>query len=1558
MTANPIRTDVPQDQPYGPEHDSCALYLAARKNGQSTFGTLKRALWRLANMGHRTGYVRGEGDGAGVQTDIPRRLWAKKLSQAGLPASMATQPGFWIGHLFIPFGVDFSTVEQAINREFSKAGLNLLIAQPGPVRTEALGVSAQVEPPAFWQLAGTANLSDLEKRLFTAKLNLEEELPIHFASLSSHTVSYKMRGSVETLARYYPELQDRSFDTVMVLCHARYSTNTVSNFERAQPFALLGHNGEINTISQFRQEAKQIGIQLPQDGSDSQDVDRALEAFCIQFDLSLEEAMEIVFPPSPCEISQLSTPLREIYLRLTQAFGPFAQGPAAIGARYADTAICSLDTLGLRPLWFSETEKEYIFSSERGAIQLEDMVADARPLAPGEKMGLVIQRGRNVEVLTHREIRQRVMNAVLQREAFLIDFSVNNSGKFSQPAPTQNQLQYNQNRIQQNNPQTMLLENTSDTRVLFSLKPVEECLPWYQTKNQYELNDKLLSAAGWNTEQVREVTEQAKTGKDPVGSLGYDGPLAALSRNRVNLSDYFKETVAVVTNPAVDRGREIEAFSTRALVGTRPVIGTSSGKNEKFIMLDSPLLSGGHPAFSELVNSPVALESTGALSIEELVSYFGKSLTWLSLAIPLEQSMQKTLEDLTQSALEAVRSGTTCLVLDDTQAFAGNQSWLDPLLATAALDNALRNSKDDSSLRRKTGIVVHSAGIRNLHDIILLCSYGADAVNPYAIISLALKDTDDPISGQTQKLDRLANLFHTLRAGLEKIISTIGCHELRGYGRVSSSIGLSPEIAGYFGSPNFLGSSQSGLNWTAIEKDMAERVKILQDLQPAKIAPIDHFFPKFWQTVNRYVNGQCDYQSISDKYHELSQKTPVALRHIMALKPAENPVGSANVDISVNGYDLPVVFAAMSFGSQGKLSYKAYAQAAKKLNLICINGEGGELPEIMGKYKKHRGQQVASGRFGVNAVFLNSCGLVEIKIGQGAKPGEGGMLPAEKVNPKVAEARHTPPYVSLLSPSNNHDLYSIEDLAQLIEELKTVNPDAKISVKCPCVPGIGVIAVGVAKAGADIINLSGYDGATGAARKHAIQYVGLPAEIGVLQAHRALVDAGIREKVELWCDGGMKTGEDVVKMILLGANRVGFASLAMVAIGCTICRRCYQGNCHMGITTHIQSIREAQKMGLNKFTPREFKTSVNHLQCLFGGIGEEIRQLTASLGANKLQDLVGRADLLEQCGMKDKIDLSAMFSQFPIADHVQREAGVGRLLTRDRNQLTRSISASILDAINEGEREVTYQDEVMAYDRALGSHLFGALARFPQINQSVDRLHLRFSPSSIGGNGFAAWVTEQTDVVIEGGAQDGVAKGASGGRVAVMKGLNHDGLRIDGSVGKSFAYGAQKGTLIVQGNADSRACIRLSGADVILGGQITQPIDDSAGCLGTSANLKGFACEYMTSGRVVILGDPGPYAFAGMTGGVVYQMLTPEMGFTIAALKKRIGRGAHVQILPIEEKDLNDIQELLGQYRIALLQTDQPETADKISQFCIPQVAFMHFVKIMPESSSAPSYSV
>lgn len=1550
MDPQPIRSDTLPDQPYGSEHDACAIYLSARKFGQSTFGTLKRSIGALVQMGHRTGFVNGEGDGAGVQTDIPRRLWTRKLSQAGLRASLASHPGFWVGHVFIPAKEDTPEIHDQIQSAFDQAGLNLIYQEPGRTRHEVLGGNARINPPNFWQLAGYSETPTLEMTLLHVLTNLESNLPVHFISLSPDTVVYKVRGSVETLSRYYPDLQDHNYDTSVVLCHARYSTNTVSNFERAQPFGLLGHNGEINTITRLRLEAEQIGVTLPRNGSDSQDVDRTLQTLCVDFGLDLIEAMETVFPPVPYELEQFPPELRAVYTRIRQSFGPYAQGPAAILARMGNTIVASVDAVGLRPLWFVETEKEYVFSSERGAVPLEVMTNDPRPLGPGEKMAIRLHRGENAEVLDHAEMRRYVLSKAFQREApqlarqYWVNWDQNQWG------PAKGREAMSEIPVQK------LLEDESPATSTLPLQRI----PWQQPDLIVPIDPYVLTANGWTQEHVQEISEIVVDDKE-ISSLGFDGPLAALSRHRVNIADFFKETVAVVTNPAIDRGHEAEVFSTSSLLGAGPAIGKAPNPRDLVVTLKMPILTGGHPDLGTEEQSRDLAAQTGTLSLNQILDIFSGHTTLLILGVLPDENTVSALDRLAEQAVTGVENGAQCLVLDDSETLAHGLGWLDPTLAVSRIDEALRQAGQakKSNLRRRAGLVVRSAAVRSLHDLVLLIGFGADAINCYALAVVAVqkgsrrtgKDCISPICAQQR-------LLSSLKAGLEKVTSTMGCHELRGYGRVCSSIGLSPSVAAVLKTPNFFGSESTGITWERLDRESSERGEILGS-RSTTFSPerVDHFYPKLWKKVGQFARSQASYDEVLSIFNELKAETPVALRHTLGFIKTNGTVIPSQVNLTIGDYNLPFVIGAMSFGSQGEISFRTYAQAAAQLNMMCINGEGGELPAIMGIYKKNRGQQVASGRFGVNAAFLNSAAVLEIKIGQGAKPGEGGMLPGFKVTPQVAEARKTPPYVSLLSPSNNHDLYSIEDLAQLIEELKVVNPQARVSVKCPVVPGIGVIAVGIAKAGADIINLSGYDGGTGAARKHSLQYAGLPAEIGVIQAHRALVEAGLRHKVEIWCDGGMKTGEDVVKMVLLGANRVGFGTMAMVAIGCSICRKCEEGTCFVGITTQIRSKDEANLKGLKVFTPLEEDTALDRLTRLFMGMADEVRQITARLGARSLQDLVGRGDLLEQVACQDKINLSSMFEGVPIRPRPELEPGVGRLLVRPRNNLTRLLSELITDTILEdGEREITYQDSVMAIDRALGSHIVGALSRHPDVQERIERLHLRFGPSSIAGNGFSAWITDPLDIIIEGGAQDGTAKGACGGRVAVMKGINHDGLRIDGSVGKSFAYGAQRGTLIVQGNADSRACIRLSGADVIFGGEITTPVSQESLTTATHANLKGFACEYMTAGRVLIMGDPGPYAFSGMTGGVVYQHLTPELGFDQQALAHRIALGGQVVILAINEFDVLQIQDLLRHFIEALEQTYQYDLAEQYRLLSKTELLLSGFVKVVPQSSPASNH--
>lgn len=1534
----PIRTDLPEQFPYGLERDGCAIYMAVRKHGLSTFGTLKRSMDSLVRMGHRTGFVNGEGDGAGVLTDIPRELWGRKLSQAGLRSALAARPGFWVGHLFVPRDQDYANISEAVNDCFREAGLNLLLETCPEVRPEVLGRSAlEDDPPVFWQLAGYSDALDVDKKLLTVQLQLEHQFHIHFASLSDTTVVYKVRGSVEALSRYYPDLKDRNFDTSMVLCHARYSTNTVSTFERAQPFAMLGHNGEINTINRFCVEARQLGVELPRLSSDSQNVDRALHTLCVEHDLDLFEAIEMIFPPVAQQVAQMPPELRGVYTRLRQTFGPYAQGPAGVIARCGDAAVASVDALGLRPLWYFETEKEHIMSSERGAIYFENMLTDARPLAPGEKIGFRVQRGKRVEVFDHDQIRETVMNTAFRREApQLARRYWRGMGGMVEAMPT-------------DAPAEEPSEDDQTTAPARKTKQSTCIAEWAIPGKACSIDLNVLGAGGWKQDHVTDIRRLIRSKKDLVISLGFDGPLAALDPARKNLADYFKEKVAVVTNPAIDRGREMEAFSTSSMIGARPVAGQAPRPNDVLLVVETPILLGGHHLLGGPEVSRAVADAVGSMTIEDLVDAFGGYTQCLDLGLKKREKVETALARLRKEATKAVEAGIQCLVLDDNQAMCEGRAWLDPLLATAVVDETLRQTNGDGNLRRRTALIVHSAGVRNLHDIVLLSGLGADVINPYAMlaVSLGALEKTPPELNQQEKQDIQLELVKLMTLGLEKVISTVGCHELRGYGRMCSSIGLAPDVAKSLHSPNFLGSEKAGATWKALNADSQARRACLNNAPPQPLPKTKHFYPAYWKKISQYTNGDLDYKTVQSTYQSLCEKNPVALRHLMGFKATKQPLSPDQIDLHIRDHSLPLVIGAMSFGSQSELAFRSYAHAASMLNIMCVNGEGGELPGIIGRYRKNRGQQVASGRFGVNAEFLNSASVIEIKIGQGAKPGEGGMLPGKKITTQVAAARHTTPFVPLLSPSNNHDLYSIEDLAQLIEEIKLVNPDARVSVKCPVVPDIGVIVVGIAKAGADIINLSGYDGGTGAARKHAIEHVGLPVEVGIVQAHRALIDAGIRYKVELWCDGGMKSGSDAVKMILLGANRVGFATMAMIAIGCTVCRQCNKGQCPVGIATQIRTIQEAEAAGIKNFSPLDYLHAVERLTRLFEGIGEEMRQITAQLGVVNLQELVGRADLLTQVQLQDEIDLSSMFTSVPMKPRIELEPGVGRLLTRPRNSLTRMMSELVMEIVSDDEKEITYQDEVMAFDRALGSHLAGELMRNPALFDQIDVLHLRFGPSSIAGNGFASWMTDKLDLLIEGGAQDGVGKGANGGRVAVMKGLNKDGNRIDGSVGKSFAYGAMRGTFVVQGNADSRACIRLSGANVVLGGEITEPIDDSLS-LGSQANLKGYACEYMTSGQVVILGDPGPYAFSGMTGGEVFQMLTPTMGFDQAALQRRIARGASVDIQPLNNGDQESVRRLLGYYITALQQTHQYEVIDHVKELCEERSLIERFVKIVP----------
>ena len=1569
------------------DRDACALYAAVRKDGKPNHEIIEDAFVALQKMLHRAGNVDGEGDGCGVMVDIPRALWAEEVRRGGHAPSLTLDPAFAVAHIFMPRTQKFDRVNHKAHQILRRAGFRVLAERLDQVTSSALGATAREEEPHFWQVAGLVPDARVRERaLFDLAIELEQELELQVASFSAETCVYKVMGAPAVLQAYFDDLRDERMQTAALVGHNRYSTNTWPSFMRVQPFAILGHNGEINTIARLRAEARMLGVPIRDDSSDSQDLDRLVSTLISHRGLSLPEAMELAVPPIVNEIKQFPEELRGFYMYLRQTMGPFAQGPIALIARHGDELVFSVDALGLRPLWQIDAHDTYVFSSEPGVVAVADMVGEPKPLAPGEKVMVGIERGREARLYDHQQVQRLVYRRWLDRTG------ASHVAGFEQAIPAGGPL-----------------EGTE--------------IPGYAAAGPAEpvkVEERVLAGFGWQREDVKLVQQMASTGAEPIGSLGYDGPLAALSPERQNLADYFKETVAVVTNPAIDREREIEHFSCRAVFGERPLLEHPDAEL-RTIETAFPIILGGHHDMAPLSDENyrrIAREHKTYL-IEDLWEEFEGRRGALDITCLESETTEGALERLRQEAAKQVLDGVELLVLTDRTAFDGERPYLDPHLALSAIDKALREYRTggDRNLRRRTSIVLRSAAIRNVHDVCMALGLGADGVCPYVMTEvICVDDYEKDIS----------HLCSALRKGIEKVISTLGIHEVRGYARLFSAIGLKPELVEIFETPGYYGSKKSGTGFAALDVQAAERQRILSGAEDGKPAKTFRFYPKVYKAAIAAAEGHTSFDEYSAKVRELEVEQPISMRHILDLRSDRDPIDPSSVDPGIGHHSYPIVISSMSFGSQGEVAFRAYPEAAMRINVICINGEGGEIRDMYGKYPLWRGQQVASGRFGVTSEMLNSSYLVEIKIGQGAKPGEGGHLPAKKVSEKVAAARNASPGTDLISPSNNHDLYSIEDLAELIDELKTANPDVRVSVKVPVVPNIGTIGVGIAKAGADIVTLSGFEGGTGAARQHALRHVGLPSDVGTRAVHLALLEAGIRNRVEIWADGGYRHGHDIVKLHCLGANRVAFGTLAMVSLGCTICRGCQLDTCHVGIATQIDSKEEADEKGLKKFTPQEFEVAAENCARFFQAMGEEVRQVVAELGYERAQDLVGRSDLLVQARAKSDVDMAQMIRpleqmldlepiDMPVSAEEEREAAgliVARPIRMVEKQVSKELAALAADVCGgpvrissgggvvassareaveevaaggagpgwhmqgEGNREpglggdgqrsklaVDYPRPVDANDRVLGTELAGQLSRAriyrpgdapPSTMDTIADLH--FNGGSIGGSGLGAFNVWGVDILVEGGAQDGVGKTMFGGTISVMKGKNRFGRRVNGSVGKSFAYGAQRGRFFVQGSADSRFCIRLSGADVVIGGEPEGPIRDELGGIADRANVKGFAFEYMTAGRAVVLGDIGPWACSGQTGGRVYMRVNESWGLDRAALERRLGMGAKVKLLELDDEGLSDVQELLGIYAQQLERSEQQDEADRVRGLAAD--AGVHFLMSVPEREQTdPSVS-
>ncbi len=1448
------------------EHDACALVAIVRKDGRPARRVQADAVAGLESLAHRSGQVDGEADGAGILTDLPRELWAALLADAGLPAQLARHPRFAVGHILIPRTADDDVTRERIRALLARHRLRVLAERHGVARPDVLGPQGRAEAPGFWQVAMLAHRSGTtgDRALRAAASDVEWETGATVASLSRSSVVYKVRGSPAALRAYYPDLSDPRFRTSLAFGHNRFSTNTTTTFARVQPFGAFAHNGEINTIGRLRDEAGSLALRLTPAGSDSQDVDAALRSMVDVLGLDPIEAIELLFPPIVNEIRRMPEDLQDAYVQGRAALGPLAQGPAAFLARLRDVCVFGVDAMGLRPLWHVDTDDEHIFASERGFVPLARYAADPRPLAPGEHVAL--ERGAaGWRFLDEAAVRARFLESRRRRGA--VEPGLRRHLEFGGPD-----------------------DAPAATRDGPARARWEVGFPPDEVDELTVRREQQLAALGFEPDDLKAASFMEAQGAEPIGSLGYDGPLAALAARRPNLADFLHETVAVVTNPAIDREREVEHFSTRAIVGPRP-LPQRGGPHRPWIELKHPVLLGGHAPEAGLApdESRVLARRLGTWRVEDVMGALragarGRPAAVLDADRDWEEPARDALARLGAEACRAVRAGSRAVLVQDRHVFEEGRAWLDPLLVVAAAHGALRVQPSPAgTLRRECAVLLSSGSVRNLHDLVVALGVGADAVNPYLLLEHALA-TGDP--------DALPNLVEALRKGLEKVISTLGIHELRGYGRAFSAIGLAPDVARLIGVPTFGGSGDAGYDWDAIERDGFERASLLRARTPARLEPAFRLYPRVWKAALAVANGEAEYSTYAERLGSLEREHPVALRHVVEFRRVDGRTGP-KADIRAGEHAAPFYISSMSFGSQGETAYRAYAEAASRLDILCINGEGGELPDLLGRYPRHRGQQIASGRFGVSALLANSSNYLEIKIGQGAKPGEGGHLPGRKVSAKVALARNAREGVDLISPSNNHDIYSIEDLAQVIDELRAVNPRARIAVKVPVVPDIGIIATGIAKAGADIVTLSGYDGGTGAARQHALRRAGLPAEIGVVAAHRALVSGGLRERVEVWCDGGMKSAVDIVKMQCLGADRVGFGTLAMVAIGCTICRGCQMDTCHVGIATQIESAAEAAARGLRRFEPQEFERAVANLCRFFGALADEVAHLVSGLGFRSARDLIGRSDLLVQTGARDRLDLASLLEPAGgarVGERVPALVAAGDAAGERAPLLSSAGRAPLLSSV----------------DRVVATASAGAIARAAIAGTRQAARHDAFGPGSVAGNGFAAYAADGVRLELAGGAQDGAAKTALGGTVAILKAPNAAGRLVDGAVGKCFGYGAQRGRFYVQGRADARAGIRLSGAEVVFGG-----------------DLGGFAFEYMTGGIAVVLGDPGRWICSGMSGGMVFIRIDPEAGFGEGALPGRLAKGAKVSLRVPGSDEVAALGDLLRGYAAALAASGQ-----------------------------------
>lgn len=1394
------------------EHDACGVGMLVDIHGRKSHSIVDSALTVLENMRHRgaEGADNKTGDGAGILVQIPHEF----ILLQGIPVPEKGHYG--TGLVFLPKDqAAQKAFLQIIQEEVEAKGLTILCLRDVPVCSEILGKDALATEPAIKQLfiVGEEDQQELELKLYGVRKRIEkriassslvEKKDFYVVSLSTRSLIYKGMLESMQLRKYFPDLTNEYFTSALALVHSRFSTNTFPTWSLAQPFRLLAHNGEINTIRGNRawmaaRESVLSSSRLPDmealdpiiqpDMSDSASLDNVLE-FLLASGLSLPHAMAMLVPESFNEKNPISDDLKAFYEYHSILMEPW-DGPAALlfsDGRYAGGM---LDRNGLRPARYLVTKKGWVLvASEVGVLDIQpEEIQEKGRLQPGKILLIDTETGK---ICRDQELKQQLANAHPYRK--------------------------------------WIQDNCIELDELKSGRKVTSRVDDFDCK---------LRVFSYSREDIdRIMVPMCTGGAEPVGSMGNDTPLAVLSTRPHLLYDYFRQQFAQVTNPPIDPIREALVMSLVEYIGA--VGNHILAPNEshcKMVRLQCPILTNTQ------------------LDILCNIRYKGFKTVKLPMLFDASQGetgLREALDRLCQEAARAVSEGANYLVLTDRNVDA-SMAVIPSVLAVSAVHHYLISVKK----RVQTALVVETGEMREVMHAALLLGFGASAVNPY----MAFAILEDLVAKQAVQLNYETaekNYVKSLCKGLLKVLSKMGISTIRSYrgAKLFEAIGLSEDLVEtYFGS---ISSKVGGIGLAEIARDAVQMHKTgyKEDLSEVlehkgiysyrKDGEKHAWNPETISTLQlatrlRSYKKFKEYTKLVDE-----KKDPLFLRDFLEFK-RQSPVPLEEVE-PASEIMKRFVTGAMSFGSISKEAHETMAMAMNKIHGRSNTGEGGEdagrfTEKIDGLSLRSAIKQVASGRFGVTTNYLVNADEIQIKVAQGAKPGEGGQLPGYKVNDIIAKTRHSIPGISLISPPPHHDIYSIEDLAQLIFDLRNVNPKAEISVKLVSESGVGTIAAGVAKAKADRIVISGAEGGTGASPMSSIRYAGLPPEIGLAETQQTLVLNNLRGQVRLQTDGQLKTGRDILLMALLGAEEFGFATSALIVLGCVMMRKCHMNTCPVGVATQDETLR------------KRFHGRYEYLVNFFTFLAEEVREYLAEMGFRKLDEVIGRTDLLvrkpsDGVHKHDLLDFSRIL-YFPMAFQ-------DRALYHVADSLHEMGAVKDLQLIEdarpalEGKQDLLLSYPIVNTDRSVGAMLSGVIAQqYGETGLPEQALKIRFKGSA--GQSFGAFLVHGVEFRLEGDTNDYLGKGLSGGRIVVVPPVRTDFKPEENIIaGNTLLYGATSGEVYLNGRAGERFCVRNSGAVAVVEG------------------VGDHCCEYMTGGRVVVLGPTGRNFAAGMSGGVAY----------------------------------------------------------------------------------------